>query len=153
MRTKDVKKLDPFTPGLVITPEGEFIAMENENHDRFFQDVIGREMMKLGESPKAISKEHNLGVLMGILLTDFQMLPYCGCTPGNRSLDGGYLYTSPLPTLTEEQLEASLSLYDHVSQQYHMDFIEVNINYFNDRFLKRDDVSLELQNKKSTKGK
>lgn len=127
--------------------------MKNENHDRFFQDVIGRELMKLGKSPKAISKEHDLGTLMGMLLSDFQMLPYCGCVPGSRSLHGGYLYINPLTTLTEEQLEASLSLHEHISQPYHMDFVEINFNYLEDRFLNCDDISLELANRKSTKGK
>lgn len=37
MLIRDKKDLDPYTPGLVIKPDGSIITMEDENHATFFK--------------------------------------------------------------------------------------------------------------------
>ena len=37
MFIKEIKEIDPYTPGLVIKPDGSIITMESENHTTFFK--------------------------------------------------------------------------------------------------------------------
>ena len=76
MRTNDANQLDEHIPGLVITPEGRFITMEDENHETFFQNILGPLLKKEGISPITIMNEHNLATLMKLLLNEFHYLPY-----------------------------------------------------------------------------
>ena len=50
MKTDDVNQIDDHVPGLVITPEGRFITMEDENHETFFQNILGPLLKKEGIS-------------------------------------------------------------------------------------------------------
>ena len=74
---KDANQIELYTPGLVITPEGRFITMkENENHDVFFQNILGYLLKNNGSDPRKIMNERNLATLMTMLLQEFHYLPY-----------------------------------------------------------------------------
>ena len=91
MFIKEIKDLNPFTPGLVIKPDGSIITMESENHATFFQNIIGNEFRKIGLNAKKLIGEDNLEILMNILLDQLNILPYKGCESKTRNYSGGIL--------------------------------------------------------------
>lgn len=122
------QKINPFTPGLVVKPDGSIEAMKEgeDKHDAFFQRIIKEEYAKIGITVDEIDKEDNLAVLSGILLDDFQILPYQGCTSGNREFLDGHLFINSLEQLTDAQLSTVIDLYSTVSSQYTMHILKFN---------------------------
>ena len=67
-----------------------------------------------------IDEENNLAVLSKILLEELQILPYQGCTSGDRKYTDGHLFISSLDKITNQQLPAIIDLYTTISSQYVM---------------------------------
>lgn len=116
------KDINPFTPGLVVMPNGRIEVMreKEENHAPFYQRILKEEYCKVGMDAIDIDKENNLTVLMDILINDFNILPYQGCTSGDRKYSDGYLFIPPLNKLTDKQLPTIIDLYSTISSQYTM---------------------------------
>lgn len=134
------QEINPFTPGLVIRPDGTISVMkeDEENHAPFYQRIIQEEYQKIGMNADDIRQETNLAVLCGILLDDFQILPYQGCTSGDRKFLDGHLFINSLEQLTAAQLSSVIDLYSIVSSQYTMHILKVNPKNFNEE----EEVSL-----------
>lgn len=120
------QKINPFTPGLVIMPSGEIITMKEgeDKHTPFFQIILKAEYKKIGINATNIDNEDNLQVLCTQLLNNFQILPYQGCTPGERKYYDGFLYINSLEKLTDEQLPAIIDLYTIISSEYKMYIVQ-----------------------------
>ena len=99
MFIKEIKELDPYTPGLVIKPDGSIITMEDENHTTFFQNIIGTEFRKMGLNARSLIGQNDLAVLTQILLQQLNILPYRGCESVTRKYSGGTLYIRLLAKL------------------------------------------------------
>ena len=99
MFIKEIKELDPYTPGLVIKPDGSIITMESENHTTFFQNIIGTEFRKMGLNARSLIGQNDLAVLTQILLQQLNILPYRGCESVTRKYSGGTLYIRLLAKL------------------------------------------------------
>lgn len=125
--------INPFTPGLVIMPDGEIITMKesDDTHIPFFQKIIKQEYQKTGMPADGIDEEDNLAVLCEILLEKFQILPYQGCTSGDRNYIDGHLFISSLDTVTNQQLPAIIDLYTTISSQYVMHITKVDFDDYN----------------------
>ncbi len=164
MEYVDEITMDPYTPGFVITKEGNIISMTTENHNRFFQNVIGKEILKLtggigkvgitktGKNTneiKSVAKQNNTGILFQILLDDFGCLPYQGCSSENRIYNGGILYINSLEELTEIQLQKILNIYQKINETYHMTIVKVGKADMNDEWIQYEQIQeeLELRNK------
>lgn len=132
--------INPFTPGLVIMRDGSIEAMKEgeDKHSTFFQRIIKQEYAKIGMSVDNIDKEDNLLVLCGILLNDFQILPYQGCTSGNREFLDGHLFINSLEQLTDSQLPTVIDLYSTISSQYTMHILKVDFHDVN----KEEEISI-----------
>lgn len=120
------QKINPFTPGLVIMPSGEIITMKEgeDKHTPFFQKILKAEYKKIGINATNIDDEDNLQVLCTQLLNNFQILPYQGCTLGERKYYDGFLYINSLEKLTDEQLPAIIDLYTIISSEYKMYIVQ-----------------------------
>ena len=151
MRIKDANSIDFYTPGLVITPEGEYIAMEDENHETFFQNIIGQLLLKKGisrEKIRSIGNEHNLAALMQMLLSEFCYLPYQGCTSGKRQFTGGILFVPSLDELCTPQLNAIINLINHMKNNYDVSIFQVNKANEEDNYLLTEfDILYELNSR------
>lgn len=125
--------INPFTPGLVIMPDGEIITMKesDDTHIPFFQKIIKQEYQKTGMPADGIDEENNLAVLSKILLEELQILPYQGCTSGDRKYTDGHLFISSLDTVTNQQLPAIIDLYTTISSQYVMHITKVDFDDYN----------------------
>lgn len=125
--------INPFTPGLVIMPDGEIITMKesDDTHIPFFQKIIKQEYQKTGMPADGIDEENNLAVLSKILLEELQILPYQGCTSGDRNYIDGHLFISSLDTVTNQQLPAIIDLYTTISSQYVMHITKVDFDDYN----------------------
>ena len=140
------QKINPFSPGLVIMPNGNIIPMkeDEENHDVFFQRILKKEYEELGISVDDIEKEKNLEVLTSLLLNNFQILPYIGCTSGVRKYQQGFLYINSLENLTDEQLPSIIDLYTIISSEYDMSIFKVQTNGSNDSFISLGEIYEEM---------
>ena len=147
MFIKEIKYLNPFTPGLVIKPDGSIITMESENHATFFQNIIGNEFRKIGLNAKKLIGEDNLEILMNILLDQLNILPYKGCGSKTRNYSGGILYINELSSLNKEQLMSIINVYAVINESYDMVICEADKNKEEDRFITIDEITNELKNK------
>lgn len=140
------EKINPFTPGLVIMPNGEMISMKEgeDKHAPFFQRILKEEYKKLGIDAAGIDQEDNLEVLCTQLLNQFQILPYQGCTSGDRKYYDGFLYINSLEKLTDEQLPAIIDLYTVVSSQYKMNILQTHTDGNNDNFISLGEIYEEM---------
>lgn len=119
------KEINPFVPGAVILKNGDISVMNDGYHDKFFQKIIIDEYKKLGMDVPLIKEENNLMILCSILLYDFGILPYVGCTSGDRKYTTGFLFVPSLEKLEDKQLSTIIDLYSEISSQYIMSIIEV----------------------------
>ena len=149
MKTDNVNQIDEHVPGLVITPDGKFITMENENHETFFQNILGPLLKKEGISPRTIMNEHNLVTLMKLLLNEFHYLPYQGCTSGERYFTGGIVFVADLKELYTPQLEAILALVDKMNAHYNISIFQINPNEMEEVILDQNDILNELNSRKN----
>ena len=149
MKTDNINQIDEHVPGLVITPDGKFITMENENHETFFQNILGPLLKKEGISPRTIMNEHNLVTLMKLLLNEFHYLPYQGCTSGERYFTGGIVFVSDLKELYTPQLEAILALVDKMNAHYNISIFQINPNEMEEVILDQNDILNELNSRKN----
>ena len=147
MRTNDANQLDEQIPGLVITPEGHFITMENENHETFFQNILGPLLKKEGISPRTIMNEHNLATLMKLLLNEFHYLPYQGCTSGERYFTGGIVFVPDLKEVYTPQLESILALVNQMNEHYNISIFQINPNEEEELILDQSDILNELNSR------
>ena len=147
MKTDDVNQIDGHIPGLVITPEGKFITMEDENHETFFQNILGPLLKKEGISPRTIMNEHNLATLMKLLLNEFHYLPYRGCTSGERYFTGGIIFVPDLKEVYTSQLESVLALVNKMNEHYNVSILQVNQNEEKDLILDQSDILNELNSR------
>ena len=149
MKTDNFNQIDEHVPGLVITPDGKFITMENENHETFFQNILGPLLKKEGISPRTIMNEHNLVTLMKLLLNEFHYLPYQGCTSGERYFTGGIVFVADLKELYTPQLEAILALVDKMNAHYNISIFQINPNEMEEVILDQNDILNELNSRKN----
>ena len=140
MKTDDVNQIDDHVPGLVITPEGRFITMEDENHETFFQNILGPLLKKEGISPRTIMNEHNLATLMKLLLNEFHYLPYQGCTSGERYFTGGIVFVPDLKEVYTPQLESILALVNKMNEHYNVSIFQINPNDEEESILDQSDI-------------
>lgn len=147
MLIKEIEDLDPFTPGLVIKPDGSIITMESENHATFFQNIIGNEFRKMGLNARKLIGEDNLEVLMNILLRELNILPYQGCESKTRIYGGGILYINELSDLNKEQLMSIINVYTVIDESYDIIICETDKNEKEDRFISIDEITNELKEK------
>lgn len=147
------EKINPLTPGLIIRPDGGIEAMrENEeNHAPFFQRIIKSEYQKLGMPCDNIEVEDNLVVLMKLLINEFQILPYQGCTSGDRRYSDGYLFIPELDKLTDEQLPAIINLYTSISAEYTMHITKTNFQQFDETEISLGEIYEEMLNRSTGK--
>ena len=154
---KDANQIELYTPGLVITPEGRFITMkENENHDVFFQNILGYLLKNNGSVPRKIMNERNLATLMTMLLQEFHYLPYQGCTSGDREYREGDIFISALEEISTPQFEAIVQLIDSMKNRYHYDISIFQINWdqtIGDAILDKEVIINELEKRKRKKAK
>lgn len=146
------KVINPFTPGAVIMPNGEIITMNNKNHAPFFQDILKREFEKIGVNAIEIQNEDNLARLSSLLLKQLQILPYQGCSSGDRKYHGGMLFINSVDQLTDEQLSTIIDFYSHVSAKYQMDIWQTSFDDCNDKIISLGELYEEILNR-STKNK
>ena len=78
------------------------------------------------------------------LLNQFQILPYQGCTSGDRKYYDGFLYINSLEQLTDEQLPAIIDLYTVVSSQYKMNILQTHTDGNNDNFISLGEIYEEM---------
>ena len=147
MRTDNVNQIDEHIPGLVITPEGKFITMKDENHETFFQNILGPLLKKEGISPRTIMNEHNLATLMKLLLNEFHYLPYQGCTSGKRYFTGGIVFVPDLKEVYTPQLEAILALMKKLGENYDISIFQINPNEEEELLLDQSDILNELNSR------
>ncbi len=147
MFIKEIEDLDPFTPGLVIKPDGSIITMESENHATFFQNIIGNEFRKMGLNARSIIGEDNLKVLMNILLRELNILPYQGCESKTRIYGGGILYINELSSLNKEQLMSIINVYTAINENYDTVICETDKDEKEDRFISIDEIVDALKEK------
>ena len=147
MFIKEIEDLDPFTPGLVIKPDGSIITMESENHATFFQNIIGNEFRKMGLNARSIIGEDNLKVLMNILLRELNILPYQGCESKTRIYGGGILYINELSSLNKEQLMSIINVYTAINVNYNTVICETDKEEKKDRYISIDEIADELKEK------
>ena len=147
MFIKKIEDLDPFTPGLVIKPDGSIITMESENHATFFQNIIGNEFRKMGLNARSLIGQNNLGILMEILLEQLNILPYQGCQSKTRIYDGGVLYINELDSLTTEQLLSIIDVYSSINETYDIVIKITGKNNEDDKFVNIDDITNKLKEK------
>ena len=147
MFIKEIKDLNPFTPGLVIKPDGSIITMESENHATFFQNIIGNEFRKMGLNARSIIGEDNLKVLMNILLRELNILPYQGCESKTRIYGGGILYINELSSLNKEQLMSIINVYTAINENYDTVICETDKDEKEDRFISIDEIVDALKEK------
>lgn len=145
MFIKEIEDLDPFTPGLVIKPDGSIITTEDENHATFFQNIIGSEFRKMGLNARSLIGQDNLAVLTQILLQQLNILPYQGCESGTRKYSGGTLYINDLDKLSVNQLTSILDVYTVINDSYDMVIIETASDDKDDRFVNIDEISNKLK--------
>ena len=140
------EKINPFTPGLVIMPDGSMISMNQDEdyHVTFFQRILKEEYKKLGIDATQIAKEDNLGILCTQLLNRFHILPYQGCTSGDRKYTDGFLYINSLQELTDEQLPAIIDLYTSVSSCYNMNILQTQNDGASDLYLSLGEIYEEM---------
>lgn len=139
------QKINPFTPGLVIMPDGEFVLMNDQDtHTMFFRRVLKEQYQKLGIDALKLEEEDNLGVLYSQLLNQFQILPYQGCSSGDRKYTEGFLCIDSLQSLTDEQLPAIIDLYTIVSSQYTMNILETSNQNQEDSFISLGELYEEM---------
>ena len=143
----DANQLDEHVPGLVITPEGHFITMENENHETFFQNILGPLLKKEGISPRTIMNEHNLATLMKLLLNEFHYLPYQGCTSGERYFTGGIVFVPDLREVYTPQLESILAFVNKMNEHYNVSIFQINPNEEEESILDQSDILNELNSR------
>lgn len=136
------KQIDSFIPGLVIMPDGRIIPMKEENHAPFFQRIITSEYDKMGVKIGEV-KEDNLATLIQILLNEFHILPYVGCTSGDRHFTGGNLFIQSIDQITEEQFPAIMRLYNDISSNYSMNIIQTSASNPEDQVVSLGDIYLE----------
>lgn len=115
-----------------------------DKHTPFFQRILKEEYKKLGIDAVEIEKEENLGVLCTQLLNQFQILPYQGCTFGDRKYYSGFLYINSLTELTDEQMPAIIDLYEVVSSQYKMDILQVKSDGSDDTLVSLGEIYEEM---------
>lgn len=147
MFIKEIEDLDPFTPGLVIKPDGSIVTMESENHATFFQNIIGNEYRKMGLNARELIGENNLEVLMHILLEQLNIFPYQGCESKTRNYDGGTLYINELNNLNTEQLISIINVYAVINKSYDIEICEVDKNKEEDRFINIEEIINLLKEK------
>lgn len=147
MFIKEIKELDPYTPGLVIKPDGSIITMESENHTTFFQNIIGTEFRKMGLNARSLIGQNDLAVLTQILLQQLNILPYRGCESVTRKYSGGTLYINDLDKLTINQLISIIDVYTVINDGYDMVIIETTTGGKDDRFVNIDEISNKLKEK------
>ena len=147
MFIKEIKDLNPFTPGLVIKPDGSIITMESENHATFFQNIIGNEFRKIGLNAKKLIGEDNLEILMNILLDQLNILPYKGCGSKTRNYSGGILYINELSSLNKEQLMSIINVYTAINENYDTVICETDKDEKEDRFISIDEIVDALKEK------
>ena len=147
MFIKEIEDLDPFTPGLVIKPDGSIITMESENHATFFQNIIGNKFRKMGLNARSIIGEDNLKVLMNILLRELNILPYQGCESKTRIYGGGILYINELSSLNKEQLMSIINVYTAINENYDTVICETDKDEKEDRFISIDEIVDALKEK------
>ena len=147
MFIKKIEDLDPFTPGLVIKPDGSIITMESENHATFFQNIIGNEFRKMGLNARSLIGQNNLGILMEILLEQLNILPYQGCQSKTRIYDGGVLYINELDSLTTEQLLSIIDVYSSINETYDTVIKITGKNNEDDKFVNIEDITNKLKEK------
>ncbi len=147
MKINDINKIDEHVPGLVITPEGKFITMEDENHETFFQNILGPLLKKEGINPRTIIHEHNLITLMNLLLNEFHYLPYQGCTSGERCFNGVILFVPDLKEIYVPQLKAILALVDKMNERYNVSILQINPNADEEIILEQSDILNELNSR------
>lgn len=154
MIIKDIKDLDTLCPGLVIKEDGTIITMNDENHDQFFQNIIGTEYRKQGKNARQFSNESNLGVLFYTIINELNFITYKGCSTNDnkRVYDGGILYTPPLKNLTNEQLSSLVATANKINDNYHADIITVGDINFGDSKVNISDIKIE-QKLRSCKAK
>lgn len=145
MLIRDKKDLDPYTPGLVIKPDGSIITMEDENHATFFQNIIGPEFRKMGLNARSLIGQDNLAILMKILLEQLNILPYQGCESGTRQYSGGTLYINDLDKLSINQLISIIDVYTVINDSYDMVIIETATDDKDDRFVNIDEIANKLK--------
>mgnify|MGYP003437205474 FL=1 len=133
-------------------PDGEIITMTNKNHTPFFQDILKMEFEKIGVNADEIKNEDNLGTLGKLLLNQFQILPYQGCSSGDRKYNGGMLFINSVDKLTDEQLSTIIDFYSHVSTKYQMDIWQTSFDDSNDKIVSLGEIYEEKLNR-STKSK
>ena len=156
MGISDVNQIDLYTPGLVITPAGKFIKMGNENHDVFFQNVLGYLLKKNGDDPRKIMNERNLANLMTMLIQEFHCLPYQGCTSGKREYTKGEVFISSLEEISTSQLEAIVQLIDSMESRYNYNISIFQINWDptkGDAVLDKEVIIDELEKRKRKRAK
>lgn len=122
------QKINPLTPGLVVKPDGSIESMkeDTDKHVAFFQRIIKEEYAKIGMAVDEIDKEDNLVILCSILLKEFHILPYQGCSSGIREYSDGHLFINSIEQLTDSQLSTVIDLYSTVSSQYTMRILKVD---------------------------
>ena len=129
MRTDNVNQIDEHIPGLVIAPEGKFITMKDENHETFFQNILGPLLKKEGISPRTIMNEHNLATLMRLLLN-------------------GIVFVPDLKEVYTPQLESILALVNKMNEHYNVSIFQINPNEEEDLILDQSDILNELNSRK-----
>lgn len=157
MRTRDVNMVDYHTPGLVIGNDGYYVTMESENHDVFFQNILGPLLRKSGVNPRSIGQEHDLYKLTKMLLDEFNYVVYMGCTSadekdkGNRVFEKGILCTPSLELLDNAQLSSIINLCERMNGKYPVDILQVSMDGSNDKILNIDLINEELLMRKGSK--
>lgn len=121
--------------------------MENENHETFFQNILGPLLKKEGISPRTIMNEHNLVTLMKLLINEFHYLPYQGCTSGERYFTGGIVFVPDLKEVYTPQLESILALVNQMNEHYNISIFQINPNEEEEVILDQSDILNELNSR------
>lgn len=121
--------------------------MEDENHETFFQNILGPLLKKEGISPRTIMNEHNLATLMKLLLNEFHYLPYQGCTSGERYFTGGIVFVPDLKEVYTPQLESILALVNKMNEHYNVSIFQINPNDEEESILDQSDILNELNSR------
>lgn len=132
-------------------PDGEIIPMKDGTHAPFFRKIIKSEFKKIGMPVKGLEQEENLDVLFSLLLNQFQILPYQGCSSGDRVFHEGCLYVNSLEQLTDKQLPSIIDFYSAISPVYDVAVYEVSMNGKDDRLLSLGEVYEEMVNRPTKK--
>lgn len=139
MKKLKANEINPYTPGFVINNDGEFLVMDSEKHSKFFSDILSSEL-------DAKINEDNLGILLTMLLKDFNYIPYQGCSSGDRKYNEGFIYINEFDKINYKQMTAILNLYTAVTPHYPINIVQID-DKLNESFISIGEIYEEYINR------